>query len=49
MEKVNPAQINALTMSLSMEEQKLLQSIVQQAKENLVEQEQIPEASLNGN
>jgi hypothetical protein len=49
MEKVNPAQINALTMSLSMEEQKLLQSIVEQAKENLVEQEQIPKASLNGN
>ena len=49
MEKVNPVQINAITTSLSVDEQKLLQSIVQKAKENLAEQEGIPELSLNGN
>ena len=49
MEKVNPAQINAVASSLSPEEQKLLQSIVQQAKENLAVQEEIPEPNLNGN
>jgi hypothetical protein len=59
MEKVVPAQINAITSSLSMEEQKLLHSIVQQAKENEkerlyasvknAEREQIPALNLNGN
>jgi hypothetical protein len=45
MEKVNPAQIHAITSTLSMEEQKLLQSIVQQAKENQEEHENL---NLNG-
>ena len=59
MENVIPAQINAITSSLSMEEQKLLHSIVQQAKENEKEllyasvkdagREQIPVLNLNGN
>lgn len=59
MEKVIPTQMNAITSSLSMEEQKLLHSIVQQAKENEKEllyasvkdagREQIPELNLNGN
>jgi len=48
MENVNPVQINAITASLSMEEQKLLHSIVQQAKENIAAQEGIPELNLNG-
>jgi len=46
MAKVNPAQINAITSSFSMEEQKLLQSIVQQAEAN--QAEKIPELNLNG-
>lgn len=51
--------MNAITSSMSMEEQKLLHSIVQQAKENEKEllyasvkdagREQIPELNLNGN
>ena len=49
MEKSNPAQIHAVTHSLTPEEQNLLQKIVQQAKENLEGQEQIPELNLNGN
>ena len=59
MENVMPAQINAITSSLSMEEQKLLHSIVQQAKERerellyagakKTEQEHIPPLNLNGN
>ena len=49
MEKVNPAQVNAITSSLTPDEQKLLQSIVEQAKINLAEQEQAPALHLNGN
>ena len=59
MENVMPAQINAITSSLSMEEQKLLHSIVQQAKEHEREllyagvkeakREHIPALNLNGN
>jgi len=49
MEKVNAAQVNAITSSLTPDEQKLLQSIVEQAKINLAEQEQPPALHLNGN
>ena len=50
MEKTNPAQIHAVTSSLSNEEQIILQKIVQQAKEHLEELDQIPlpEARQNG-
>jgi hypothetical protein len=49
MEKVNPAQMNGITSSLSIEEQKQLHSIVQKANEIHAGLEQIPEHSLNGN
>jgi len=50
MEKINPAQVNAITNSLTPDEQKLLHSIVEQAKTNLAKQEvQAPELHLNGN
>jgi hypothetical protein len=39
MEKMNPQQINAVTSSLSADEQKILQSVVEQAKQNLAEAE----------
>jgi hypothetical protein len=45
---VNPVQLNAITSSLSLDEQKLLHSIVETAKSNLAEQEQIPDHTLNG-
>jgi hypothetical protein len=49
METANPAQMNAITSSLTAEEQKLLHSIVEQAKRNLAEQqENASELSLNG-
>jgi hypothetical protein len=48
LEKVNPAQINAITSSLSLDDQKLLSAIVQQAKANLASQEE-GEHSPNGN
>ena len=49
METANPAQMNAITGSLSAEEQKLLHQIVEQAKRNLAEQqEKASELSLNG-
>lgn len=49
METSNPAQMNTITSSLSAEEQKLLHSIVEQAKRNLIEQqEKASELSLNG-
>jgi hypothetical protein len=44
----NPQQMNTITSSFTAEEQKLLHSIVQKAKENLAEQEQAPQNSLNG-
>jgi hypothetical protein len=44
----NPQQMNTITSSLTAEEQKLLQSIVEKAKENLAELEQAPQNSLNG-
>jgi len=50
MEKMNPQQINAVTGSLSPEEQKILQSVVEQAKRNLAEAEQLPpHLQLNAN
>jgi hypothetical protein len=49
MEKGNPTQINAAITSLTTEEQTLLQKVVQEAKERMEEQEQIPELHLNGN
>jgi len=50
LEKVNPVQLNAITSSLSIDEQNLLHSIVETAKSNLAEQDPIPEhLSLNGN
>jgi hypothetical protein len=44
----NPQQMNTITSSFTAEEQKLLHSIVEKAKENLAEQEQAPQNSLNG-
>ena len=48
METANPAQMNAITSSFTVDEQKLLHSIVQKAKENLAEREHSSELSLNG-
>ena len=49
METANPAQMNAITSSLTSQEQKLLHSIVEQAKRNLAEQEEkASELNLNG-
>ena len=49
METANPAQMNAITSSLTGQEQKLLHSIVEQAKRNLAEQEEkASEQNLNG-
>jgi hypothetical protein len=50
MEKMNPQHLNAITTSLTPEEQKVLHSVVERAKQNLAEQEQIPsELTLNTN
>jgi hypothetical protein len=49
LEKVNPVQMNAITNSLSMDDQKLLHSIVEKAKSNLAEREEISDHTLNGN
>jgi hypothetical protein len=49
LEKVNPQQINAVTNSLTPEEQKILHSVVEQARRNIAEAEQSStEVSANG-
>jgi hypothetical protein len=48
METANPAQMNTITSSLTREEQKLLHSIVEQAKRNLAEEQEKASELSNG-